>query len=464
MCSLSQSVYQIRLYRSAKQWFVVVCTLAALLLLPAPSVQAQVYFPGCMVAGSYDASVPHAWYQLSAQLIRETPGFSPPVAARAFGYMGVTLYEAVVPGMPSYRSFVGLLNGLTSLPPFPTGTMAHWPTAANAALAEIVRSLFVTATPENLEAIDALEAKFNQQFQQQLRSDVFTTSAEYGKSVAQTIFAWSLSDGGHEAYLRNNPESYTPPAGEGLWEPTPPKFARALQPTWGDNRPLALPSASSCLPPPPPEFSTDPASTTYQEALTVYNAVRNLTPKQLEIVLYWADNPVETATPPGHSLAISSQVLEQEGASLAKAAIIYAKAGIAVNDAFISSWHTKYTYNRLRPITYIQRYIDPGWNNPEITDPVTTPPFPAYTSGHSVEAGACMTVLSDLLGANTRFTDAIYSERGFAPRTFDTFMQAANEAAVSRLYGGIHFPSDNEAGLTEGVCVGGYVNNLKLTK
>lgn len=216
--------------------------------------------------------------------------------------------------------------------------------------------------------------------------------------------------------------------------------------------------------PPPPAFSSKVDSQFYQAALEVYTTVKALTPEQKLIARYWADDPWLTITPPGHSLAIATQVLEQEEASLEMAAITYAKLGIAVADSFIACWRDKYTWNLIRPLTYIQRNIDATWNKPSITDPVITPPFPSYPSGHASDSAAAMAVLTDLVGANYHFTDRSREDAGFAPRSFDSFMQAAEEAAISRLYGGIHYRFDSEAGLQQGKCVGERVNRLALRR
>jgi hypothetical protein len=280
--------------------------------------------------------------------------------------------------------------------------------------------------------------------------------------VAASIFAWSRTDGGHEAYMFNFPKEYVPASGEGLWERTGPAYQRAMQPYWGDNRTFVLASGAECAPPPPPEFSTSPDSAMYQEALEVYHTVLALTPEQRETALFWADDPMLTATPPGHWFAIATQLLRDEDVSLAEAAELYARLGIAVADSFIGCWQAKYEYNRLRPITYIQRYIDPAWNTPELTDPVLTPPFPEYTSGHSTESGAAAQILTYYFGAAYPFVDRSQMRLGFAPRAFPTFAAAAEEAAISRLYGGIHFRSANESGLQQGRCIGDRVMQLQM--
>ena len=413
---------------------------------------------------AFSAEIATSWFDLQLKLIQETPGFTPPVASRALGYSAVTLYEAVVTGMPQNQSLVGQLNELDSLPQPEVGQAYDWAAVANSALAASLRRLYPTATPENLAAIEALEAQYAGQRQAEVSEPIFNRSAAYGQAVAEAVFAWSKSDGGDEGYLRNFPDTYAPPQGAGMWVATPPNYQTALQPYWGQNRPFVVNPDEECLPLPPTAYSDDPASEFYAEGMAVYTAVNNLTPEQEQIALFWADDPGRTFTPPGHSISIATQVLQQEQASLALAAEVYARMGIAISDSFISCWNTKYIYNLVRPITYIQAVIDPGWNTPDITDPVTTPPFPEYTSGHSVQSGAAAAVLTAVFGDNYHFSDSSHMARGLPARTYNSFDDFADEAAISRLYGGIHYLPAIQAGLEQGRCVGEQVNGLTWKK
>lgn len=397
-------------------------------------------------AAAYSAEVPAAWFDLALDLVRMTPGFSPPVASRAFGYAGVALYEAVVPGMRGRRSLAGRLNGLVR-PACPSGGAFHWPSVANSALARILRRLFATTATANLEAIDALERRFVRAARANVPHCVLRRSRARGACVARHVFEWSMSDGGDGASERNFPP-YTPPEGPGLWQPTPPGFLPALQPYWGSNRPFVLPSGAACSPGPPPAYSADPSSRFYAEAQECYRAVMGLTPEQEATVRFWADVPGVTATPPGHWISIVTQIVRALDLSLRRAAEAYAKVGVAIADAFIACWHTKYRYNVLRPVTYVRRLIDADW-----TPLLDTPPFPEYTSGHSVQSAAAAQVLTDLLG-RVAFTDRTHEQIGLPPRSFASFMDAAREAAVSRMYGGIHFRAAIDRGLDQGICVG----------
>jgi hypothetical protein len=409
-------------------------------------------------ADAFDAEVAVAWFDLSLQLVKTTAGYSPPVASRAFGYAGLTLYEALVPGLDDYRSLGGVLTDLGQLPAAGKITAYDWATVANAALADIFRSLFPTGGPDNLAAIDTLEVSFSDRFRRGLPRGVFNRSVRRGREVAAAVFEYSKSDGGHEGYLDNFPP-YVPPVGPGLWVPAPPGFLPALQPYWGQNRGFAIPAGSECPPGDHPPYSEDPSSGFYAEGLEVYDAVNHLTPGQETVARFWSDDPEATPTPPGHSISITTQVLRQEAASLALAAEVYAKVGLAVADAFIACWFQKYRYNLLRPVTYIQRLIDPNW-----LALLLTPPFPEYTSGHSAQSGAAFQVLTDLFGDSYFFVDHTHDGRGFAPRSFDSFLEAAEEAAISRLYGGIHYRAAIVNGITQGQCVGRTVSGLPFQR
>ncbi len=410
--------------------------------------------------GADDARVATRWFALAERLVQTSPGFSPPVASRALGYLGVTLYEAVRPGMTGYRSLAGQLNELTTLPQPAAGRTYHWPTVANSALASMSRHMFGPAAGENPSRIEALEATFANRFKTELAPAVFGRSVIQGQRIAEAVYAWSLTDGGHEGYARNK-VVYEPAKAPGSWVGTPPDFASALQPGWGENRPFT--SGSECPVTPPLAYSEDPTSAFYAEALEVYKTVATLSPEGHIIARYWADNPTETSTPPGHWTAILTRFLTEGGYSLERAAEAYAKLELALADSFIVCWRDKYQYNVMRPVSYIQKVIDASWNTSAITDPVVTPPFPEYPSGHSVQSAAAAAVLTAEFGV-VPFTDHAHDALGFAPRTFPSFWAAAEEAALSRLYGGIHYRAAITEGLEQGRCIGKRIGALRFER
>lgn len=418
-------------------------------------------FPPQMV--DVKSEVANAYFDLAIKMTKETPGFTPPVAARAYGYTGVTLYESVVGGMSEYESLQGKINGLSAgaLPNSENGKEYHWGLAANSALAEIMGGLYKTANPDNLTALSNLKQQYEQQFSAETSSDVADRSIAFGEAIGKAMYKYSKTDGQDAAYTTNFPASYIPPVFPGAWVPTPPTFQKALQPYWGQVRPF-LSADTAAQPIPHPAYSTASTSVFYAQALEVYAVTSDLTPEQSDIALFWSDDPGKTGTPPGHSLSIAKQALEKEEASLAVAAETYAKVGMAVHDAFVSCWKCKYAYNLMRPVTYIQQNIDPAY-----TTLLTTPPFPEFTSGHSAQAGASMQILSDIFGYNFAFTDNTHVARtdiDGSPRSFTSFMDAANEAAISRLYGGIHYRAAIDYGIEHGREIGENIGAIQFKK
>lgn len=405
--------------------------------------------PGTSASSSFVAT---EWCDQAYVAIR-TESLSPPVASRLLGYMGVALYESVVPGMPGHRSLGRQLNGLGDLPDAPSGAI-HWPAAANAAIAEVLSGLLATGSVPTLAAIDALEDDLEAIVGADVAAETLTRSQTFGTSIGVAILDWAGTDG----FTQWNNCAYVVPTGPGLWVPTPPGFAAApLQPCWGNMRPFAMLFASECMPLPFPAYSTVAGSAFEIEAREVYDVVNAAVPEELEIARFWADNPGQTGTPPGHWMSILSQVCVAEDIDLAMAAEASAKLGIALADAFISCWEIKYAYNLLRPISYIRDLAGPiadaGWSTPV---GINTPPFPEFTSGHSVQSGAAAYVLRDVFG-DVPFVDNTHANLSFPARSFDSFDDAAEEAAVSRLYGGIHYRSACENGVDQGRCIGAIV-------
>jgi len=410
----------------------------------------------------YESEVVLDWIALTLQLTEETEGFTPPVAARVYGYSGLALYESVRHGMPNYKSLEGQLTDFnTGTIPTPSLDLEyHWGAVANAALSVFLENAFQTATVENLALIDALNIQYTTQFRSETTADIVDRSVAYGELVGNAVLDFANTDGQEDCYLNNFPSSYEVPVGEGLWEPTSSDTPIPLQPYWGDVRPFMTENVAETLPVAPPAYSTATDSEFYLEAIEVYEAVQNLTPEQQVIAEFWSDDPGNTATPPGHSYSIMMQVLALENADLARTAEVYAKLGMGIHDAFVSCWYAKYYYNLVRPITYIHEHIDDTW-----TIPLATPPFPEYTSGHSVQSGATAKILTDLFGDNYEFTDSTHINRtdiDGSPRHFDSFYDFADEAAISRLYGGIHYRAAIEVGIDQGIQVGENIATLQF--
>jgi hypothetical protein len=422
--------------------------------------------PGAAIGttAAFDNTVAMSWSDMTLKLIRNSPGFSPPVAARAIGYAGLTMYESVVAGIPNRQSLAGQLRDLKSLPQADSKQTYNWALAANAAQAVVLKGLFANTTAAYKTKIDSLETVLLDQFKVTDMA-INDRSVAYGKSIGEAIFEWSKTDGGHEGYSRNFPATFKVPTGAGFWEPTDTRKI-PMQPTWGNNRTMLAGNAALALPP-IITYSTQITSSFFAQNLEVYTKGKSLTQEEKEIAVWWADDPSDTFTPPGHSYNLARVAIKSTKADLAKSAEALARVGIAVNDAFICCWKCKFTYNNMRPQTYIRYFIDPSW-----MPLLTTPPFPSFMSGHATQSAATATVLAEVFGSNFAFTDDSHVVRvrdtkrnvDFKARSYKSFWESAEESAYSRFLGGIHPRQDNDTGLREGRKVGQNINALNWNK
>lgn len=404
----------------------------------------------------YPHEVPARWMDLQLKLIKRTTGYTPPVASRSLAYTSLALYESIVPGMAGYRPANQAFGFNYTLPDVNPKKSYNWVIVANDAMRSIMTNLYEGTA--NKTSIDSLYNKMLTLHGITLDEEQSVASKEYGKKVAEVIYNWSKTDNADKAYNNSYPSGYTIPVGPGLWIPTPPAYQPTpLQPYWGSNRPFIAGNVTGeCLAPAPIPFSTDTASDFYKQAYEVYTVSKNLTPYEEHTALFWADGS-GTFTPPGHMMNIATFMLESENAKLTKAAEVYLRMGIACADAFISCWKTKYTYNVIRPVSYIRAYIDPEW-----TPLITTPPFPEYASGHSTVSGACAEVLTAIYGGNVEIIDHTNDSPTMEPWGWNSFYHGAEMAAMSRLYGGIHYRNSNEQGLKCGKAIGKNVMSVRL--
>ena len=401
------------------------------------------------------ARVIHDWYRLVLELVRHTPTASPPMASRALAIIGTTAWEALVPA--GGRSLAGQLNGLTPLPLRPAGLDDA--AVMHAALSACVSTCFANTGPTGQRATAVMIERLGMRVNGTIAPDVAVACAGHGRAVAEHVAAWAATDGGAVIPNLGFPETWRAAEAASDWVPT--TLVRIQQtpllPDWGNNRPFAMTDAGACGLPPPPAYSEEVGSPFHTEALEVYDTVRNLTKDQRLVARFWSDDPMLSPTPPGHWIAIAMQILQAQNAPADRRAEVLALVGITVADAFIACWRDKYVYDLLRPVTYIRRVIDKTW------EPVLiTPPFPEYPSGHSTQSGAAATVLTHLFGEGFAFADTTHVDEGLPARDFPDFWAAANEAGMSRLYGGIHFRAAIERGLEQGICVGESTLRLQL--
>jgi len=376
---------------------------------------------------AYSSEVAFKWMDMQLRLMRTNPtplGGVPP--QRYFGYSSIALYESVVPGMPEYKSLSGQLTDLPDMPQTIPGYVYYWPACGNSALAAMTRNFFTNATNANKASVDSLENALNDAYQMQTDSAEFNRSANFGKAVALLVFDWSKTDGAANA---NAP--YVPPVGPGLWAPTPPAFAAAFGPYWGNNRLMVANSLDGADPLAPPAYSEDPSSDFYKMVKDVYDVSQALTPEQKAIAIYYRDNPGFGG---GHYLSILKQILVQEDPKLDFTAYAFAKTSIAIIDAGIGCFKIKYQYNQQRPIKFIREVLGNSLWNPVFP----TPNFPDFPSAHSTIAGSFGEIMEGLFGSDYHFTDHSYDYLGMSPRDYTSFDAFAQEIGNARIYAGIH--------------------------
>lgn len=423
------------------------------------------------LARDYGAEVPMAWFRLLEQVDRHSPGYRPPAASRMFGYIGIAGYEAAVHGMPGNRSLGSHYSGLF-LPVPDAGHNYHWPSAVNAAYHRMFDYAYPHVPASDKDRIRDLNAAMEASLQQQVSPDVFARSKAFGIAVANAVFDWSKNDlAGHGQYQDPFPVSYQPPQGPGLWQPTWPDYTPALFPYWGDVRTFAM-HVPDLLAKQPLAWSENPQSQFYKQAKETYDWVNRIRAGEDQegrwIAEFWSDDFEEvTFTPPGRLIAIATQVMEKERVRLDRAVEIYARMGMALADAAIAVWQSKYHYNVERPISYIRRNMDANWqtilHHPYTGQQSLTPPFPAYPSGHSGFAGAGAGILAQFFGNFYSFTDNCHKDRTEfigTPRSFGSFTQLAEENAYSRLPLGVHFRMDCDEGIRLGYLAAQRVNQL----
>lgn len=416
-----------------------------------------------------DTMVAHKWAEMSLYITKHTPANSPTFASRCFGYIGLTMYESVVPGFDQFQSLQGQLNGLNILPVTEINNSYSWPVSLNAAQAEIIRKIYIQTSDSNKMKIDSLEHSVFVFYKKRLKKEILRRSIQFGKAIADSIFQWSLTDGGHRGYLKNFDKKFVNPQFPGSWKP--PLYAQSfshfpLHPHWGTNRTFTKKNMQLDTPK-MIKFDTVKSSKYYKQFEAVYRQEKSLTQSQKEIAIYWSDDPDVTFTPGGHSYYLANRIAKATNADLITTAMTYARTGMAIADAFINCWKWKYVYFAERPNTFIPEYMDKNWESfwPD-------PPFPSFPSGHAFQAGAAAAVWIEIFGNNVSVSDSAHYGRqrdelrntDFVPRHFDSLSQIADEIAVSRFYGGIHTTQDNVAGLQNGKLVGENINKLNWRK
>ena len=393
--------------------------------------------------------------------------FSPPVASRIYAYANVAAYEIVALSNQDYTSLAGQLNGLDSIPKPKQTSHLNYRMSALMAHIEISQHL-IFSEEKMIQYKDSLYSNWKETNPQE-----FESSRAYATEVVDHIKSWMDKD--NYKQTRTMPKYTVESDDPGRWQPTPPSYMDGIEPHWDKIRPFLLDTSSQFRPIPPPEFSMEKGSKFHNELMEVY-AIKNKMAddgdesEELQIAQFWDCNPyvsvtrghlmfaTKKITPGGHWMGITKIASKKANADFEESVYAYTKTSLAMADAFISCWDEKYRSNLVRPETLINKYIDENWK------PVLqTPPFPEYSSGHSVVSGAAAIALTNIFGDNFSFSDDTEVLYGLPVREFQSFNQAAQEAAMSRMYGGIHYRAAVEVGIDQGKKLGTYmVNNLKM--
>lgn len=375
---------------------------------------------------------------------------SPVASARYYAYTTMSAYEVIATLQPNKYQTLGKISnfknasGKKSLKEkdiVNSSTLALWKTAAallpsGAAFLPEVDSLSKTLPLATVQLIN---------------------------QIVMEVVSMAMKDG----FLQlNNLKRYTPKRGAAFWQPTGPAFMAPVEPHWRTIRTIILDSANQFVPLPPVTFSTEKNSPFYQLLQEVYEIVRSKEAEKVAIANFWDCNPyhisqighVEFGTkkisPGGHWIGITGIACKKEKQSIGQTALIHAMVAITLHDAFIACWDEKYRSHRVRPETTIHSFLDKSWK------PILqTPPFPEYLSGHSVASSAAAVVLRQIFGDKFSFNDDVEVEFGLPIRSFASFSEAALEASMSRLYGGIHFRDAIEQGIWQGKQVGQFVTD-----
>ncbi|MDN3584553.1 vanadium-dependent haloperoxidase [Mucilaginibacter flavus] len=393
--------------------------------------------------------------------------FPPVTASRNYAYANIAAYQVIAAGDAAHYNT--LSGQIKHLPPTPK---ASKDTAIDYQFASLLAFCYVgnaVTFPEGSmdQYVDGLKQKAKDAG---MPDDLFEGSVNYANKVAKSIMKWSKGDN----YLKTRSASkFTVKQQDGRWIPTPPMYAQALEAHWGEIRPMVLDSTAQFIPPDPPAFDVkNKNSKFYLQALEVKNIVDSLTKEQKHQADFWDDNAfklnvvghamfaTKKFSPGGHWMNITGIATRAKKMDFNTTVSIYTQTAIALFDGFINCWYLKYRSNYVRPETIITKYINPDWH-----PYIQTPPFPEYSSGHAVISSAAAEVLSNRIGDNFAYTDSSESEFGIDPMSFKSFREAAKSAAISRVYGGIHFKNACIIGNKQGAQIGQLVlKKLQLKK
>jgi hypothetical protein len=387
--------------------------------------------------------------------------FSPPVASRIFAYPNIAAYEILAQNSSKFKSLVGTVNELKAIPKADTTQQVNLPLSAIIAHMEVSKSLIFSE--EKMEVLqDSLYKVW-----EKTNKEEFNASKTYAFDVVKHIKQYMNTDNYNQT--RTMPKFTVDIDDATRWQPTPPSYMDGIEPHWNKIRPFLLDSAQQFKPEPHPEFSLKEGTQFHNELMEVYNVSQAITKdgdesEEIAIARFWDCNPFVSVTrghfmfatkkisPGAHWIGIAKIAAKKTNSNVEETVNVYTKTSLAIADAFISCWDEKYRSNLIRPETLINQTLDPDW-----LPILQTPPFPEYSSGHSVVSGAASVVLTNLFGDDFYFNDDTELAFGLPIRSFNSFYDASTEAALSRLYGGIHYRAAIDNGLKQGKDLGHFV-------
>ena len=387
------------------------------------------------------------------------------IASRNYAYANIAAYEVMVLGDSRFQSLAGQIKHLPALPHIDTANAdIHYATLLVFCKVGEAVTFPEGSMQKYVALLDSIATASH------MSKAMKAASKKVADSAGNHILRWSKKDN----YLQTRTASkYSVTEEEGRWIPTPPMYAQAVEPHWMEIRPMLLDSASQFKPARPPVFDIKNKNSVYYKALLeVKSTVDSLNDEQKNIADFWDDNPfkmnvsghimfaTKKFSPPGHWMNIVGIGSQKANADFSTTVAAYAETSIALFDAFISCWDEKFRSNCIRPETVINKYVTSDWQ-----PYIQTPPFPSHTSGHATISAAAAEVMTNWFGDKLTFIDTSSLEFGIASRRIVSFREAAKEAAMSRLYGGIHYRFDNDHGNVAGIKIGEYIlEKLKMKK
>lgn len=402
-----------------------------------------------------NTDISHVMSQMTDIMLHDVT--NPPLATRFFSYACLAGYEIISQNDSSFKKMTGILNDYPDIKLPDTISGYSYQLAALLAIIETAKKM----QPSGPLLKDYETSLLDSCRKNGVTEETINKSISYAIYISKKILAYAKTDGYNK--ISNLPR-YTPVEKEGSWYPTPPAYMAAVEPYFNTVRSFTLDSSAQFKPPAPTSFSKETSSPFIKQTLGVYNDGKPFTEDKLQIAAFWDCNPfalqdgghlqvgLKKISPGAHWLGITDIACGKSGKDFNESLFIHTIVSVGLMDAFIACWDEKFRSNRIRPETAIRKYKDPNWR-----PLLQTPPFPEYPSGHSTISATAAVILTKYFGDNFKYTDTVEMKFGLPSREFSSFQQASEEAAISRLYGGIHFMDAIENGRVQGINVGNWI-------